>query len=156
MILFGTDSLNIFTWLIVTSTLPLKIWNQMIFHNEQHYTHAPRRFKYWTGITFFSLQAWTCTIFLERFQYSRHTCEIMYFSCYLEFLSHLYSAGTGCPEKLWSLLLDDPKAAWTWACTPCSGCHRLSYRVGPNDLQMSLPTSVMLWFFMISAPWAKI
>ena len=58
------------------------------------------------------------------------------------------STGTGCPGRLWSLLLwTYSRPAWTQSSTtycrwPCFG-----RRVGLDDPQSSLPTPTMLWFW---------
>ena len=57
------------------------------------------------------------------------------------------SAGTGCPGKLWSLLLwRYSTPAWTRFCAACSGWPCFGRRVGLDDPQRSLPTPNILWF----------
>ena len=57
------------------------------------------------------------------------------------------STGTGCPGRLWILLLwRFSRPAWTWSSAaycrwPCFG-----RRVGLDDPQRSLPTPNILWF----------
>jgi len=58
-----------------------------------------------------------------------------------------WSTGTGCPGRLWSLLLwRYSRPAWTRSSTaycrwPCFGRG-----VGLDDPQRSLPTPIILWF----------
>jgi len=57
------------------------------------------------------------------------------------------STGTGCPERLWSLLLwRYSKPTWTRSYAACSGWPCFSRGVGPDDPQRSLPTPNILWF----------
>ena len=57
------------------------------------------------------------------------------------------SIAKGCPERLWSLPpWRHSKAIWTWSWAPGSWWSCLSRRVGPDDLQGSLPNSAILWF----------
>ena len=57
------------------------------------------------------------------------------------------STGTGCPGRLWSLLLwRYSRPAWTRSCAACSGWPCFGVRVGLDDPQRSLPTSSVLWF----------
>ena len=57
------------------------------------------------------------------------------------------STGTGCPGRLWSLILwRYSRPAWTRSCAaycrwPCFGKG-----VGLDDPQRSLPTPIILWF----------
>ena len=51
------------------------------------------------------------------------------------------STGTGCPGRLWSLLLwRYSRPAWTRSCAP-----RFGRRVGLDDPRRSLPTPTILW-----------
>ena len=53
------------------------------------------------------------------------------------------------PERLWSLLLwrySNP--AWMRSCAACSGWTCFGRGVGLDDLQRSLPTPTILWFFV--------
>lgn len=53
-----------------------------------------------------------------------------------------------CPEKLWSLYpCSYLKAALTWSWTTSSHLPYLSKGVGPDELQKSLPTPPILWFW---------
>ena len=57
------------------------------------------------------------------------------------------SPGTGCPGRLWSLLLwRYSRPAWTRSCA--AYCRWLCFgrRVGLDDPQRSLPTPTILWF----------
>ena len=57
------------------------------------------------------------------------------------------SPGTGCPGRLWSLLLwRYSRPAWTRSCAACSGWPCFGRRVGLGDPQRSLPTPTILWF----------
>ena len=57
------------------------------------------------------------------------------------------STGTGCPGRLWSLLLwRYSRPAWTRSCAACSGWPCLGRGVGLDDPQRSLPTPTILWF----------
>ena len=52
------------------------------------------------------------------------------------------STGTGCPGKLWILLLwRYSRPTWTRSCAACFG-----RRVGLDDPQRALPTPTILWF----------
>ena len=58
-----------------------------------------------------------------------------------------WSTGTGCPGRLWSLLLwRSSRPAWTWSCAAC--CRRPCFGRGGglDDPQRSLPTPTILWF----------
>jgi len=58
------------------------------------------------------------------------------------------SPGTGCPERLWCLLLwRYSRPAWTRSCAAC--CRRPCFGrgVGLDDPQRSLPTPNILWFY---------
>ena len=57
------------------------------------------------------------------------------------------NTGTGCPGRLWILLLwRYSRPAWTRSCAAC--CRRPCFgrRVGLEDPQRSLPTPNILWF----------
>jgi len=57
------------------------------------------------------------------------------------------STGTGCPGRLWSLLLRKySRPAWTRSCAAC--CRRPSFGrgVGLDGPQRTLPTATILWF----------
>ena len=57
------------------------------------------------------------------------------------------STGTGCPGRLWSLLLwRYSRPAWTRSCAACCRWPCFSRRVGLDDPQWSLPTPTILWF----------
>ena len=57
------------------------------------------------------------------------------------------STGTGCPGRLWSLLLwRYSRPAWTRSCAACCRWPCLGRRVGLDDPQRSLPTPTILWF----------
>ena len=54
--------------------------------------------------------------------------------------------GTGCPGRLWSLLLwRYSKPAWTRSCAACCRWPCFSREVGLHDPQRSLPTPNILW-----------
>lgn len=55
-----------------------------------------------------------------------------------------WSAGTGCAERLWSLVWRYSKPMWTPTCSTCRG-ELLWQGIGPDDLQRSLPTPTVLW-----------
>ena len=58
-----------------------------------------------------------------------------------------WSTGTGCPGRLWSLILwRYSRPAWTRSCAACSRWPCFSRRVGLDDPQRSLPTPNILWF----------
>ena len=58
-----------------------------------------------------------------------------------------WSTGTGCPGRLWSLLLwRYPRPAWTRSCAACCRWPCFGRRVGLDDPQSSLPTPTILWF----------
>ena len=57
------------------------------------------------------------------------------------------STGTGCPGRLWSLLLwRYSRPAWTRSCAACCRWRCFGRRVGPDNPQRSLPTPNILWF----------
>ena len=57
------------------------------------------------------------------------------------------STGTGCPGRLWSLLLwRYSRPAWTRSCAVCCRWPCFSRRIGLDDPQRSLPTPTILWF----------
>ena len=57
------------------------------------------------------------------------------------------SPGTGCPGRLWSLLLwRYSRPAWTRSCTACSGWPCFGRGVGLGDPQRALPTLTSLRF----------
>ena len=57
------------------------------------------------------------------------------------------STGTGCPGRLWSLLLWRYwRPTWTSSSTACCRWPCFSRRVGLDDPQRSLPTPTILWF----------
>lgn len=57
------------------------------------------------------------------------------------------TTGTGCEERLWSLLPQIYSSViWKWSWTTCSRWLCLNQEAGPNDLQISLPISTILSF----------
>ena len=57
------------------------------------------------------------------------------------------STGTGCPGRLWSLLLwRYSRPAWTRSCAACCMCPCFGRGIGLDDPQRSLPTPTILWF----------
>ena len=57
------------------------------------------------------------------------------------------STGTGCPERLWSLLLwRYSKLAWTRSCSACCRWPFFGRGVGLDGPQKSFPTPNILWF----------
>ena len=57
------------------------------------------------------------------------------------------STGTGCPGRLWSLLLwRYSRPAWTRSCAICCSWPCLGRRVRLGDPQRSLPNPTILWF----------
>ena len=57
------------------------------------------------------------------------------------------STGTGCPGRLWSLLLWRYwRPTWTRSCAACCRWPCFVRRVGLDDPQRSLPTLTILWF----------
>ena len=57
------------------------------------------------------------------------------------------SPGTGCPGRLWSLLLwRYSRPAWTRSCAACCRWPCFGRRVGLDDPQRSLSTLNILWF----------
>ena len=57
------------------------------------------------------------------------------------------STGTGCPGRLWSLLLwRYSRPAWTGSSAAYCRWPCFSRRVGLDDPQRSLPTPTILWF----------
>jgi len=70
-----------------------------------------------------------------------------------------WSPGTGCPVRLWSLLLwRYSRPAWTRSYADCCRCPCFGRRVGLDDPQRSLPTPTILWFcdsiylFLLESP----
>ena len=65
-------------------------------------------------------------------------------------LGHLWgwrSTGTGCPGRLWSLLLwRYSRPAWTGSCAASCRWPCFVRGVGLDDPQRSLPTPTILWF----------
>ena len=60
------------------------------------------------------------------------------------------STGTGCPGRLWSLLLwRYSRPAWTRPCAACCRWPCFGRGVGLDDPQRSLPTPTILWFCVI-------
>ena len=58
-----------------------------------------------------------------------------------------WSTGTGCPGRLWSLLLwRYSRPAWTGSCVACCRWPCFGRGVGLDDPQRSLPTPTILWF----------
>ena len=58
-----------------------------------------------------------------------------------------WSPGTGCPGRLWSLLLwRSSRPAWTRSCAACCKWPCFGRGVGLGDPQRSLPTPNILWF----------
>ena len=75
---------------------------------------------------------------------------------------------TGCPERLWSLLLwRYSKPTWTWSCAAWSRWPCFGRGVGLDDLQRSLPTpthsvippgsteAAPQWFHVAWCAWLK-
>ena len=63
------------------------------------------------------------------------------------------SPGTGCSERLWSLLLwRYSRPAWTRCCAVCCRWPCFSRGVGLDDPQRSLPTPNILWFCDLKIP----
>ena len=59
-----------------------------------------------------------------------------------------WSPGTGCPGRLWSLLLwRYSRPAWMRSCAACCRWPCFGWRVGLDDPQRSLPTPTILWFY---------
>ena len=57
------------------------------------------------------------------------------------------SSGTGCPGRLWGLLLwRYSRPSWTRSCAACCRWPCFGRRVGLGDPQRSLPTPTILWF----------
>ena len=57
------------------------------------------------------------------------------------------STGTGCPGRLWSLLLwRYSRPAWTRSCAGCCRWPCFSRGAGLDDPQRALPTPNILWF----------
>ena len=57
------------------------------------------------------------------------------------------STGTGCPVRLWSLLLwRYSRPTWTRSCAACCRWPGFGRRIGLDDPQRSLPTPNILWF----------
>ena len=57
------------------------------------------------------------------------------------------STGTGCPGRLWSLLLwRYSRPTWTRSCAACCRWPCFGRGGGPDDPQRSLPTPTILWF----------
>ena len=66
------------------------------------------------------------------------------------------SPGTGCPGRLWSLLLwRYSRPAWIRSCAACCRWPCFGRRVGLDDPQRSLPTPAILWFCVILWSWPK-
>jgi len=64
------------------------------------------------------------------------------------YLHNMYwNTGTGCPGRLWILLLwRYSRLAWTRSCPACCRWPCLGKGVGLGDPQRSLPTPNILWF----------
>lgn len=60
------------------------------------------------------------------------------------------SPGTGCPVRLWSLHPWRYSKTWTWS--QAASCRQtcLIWGVGPDGLQRSLPTSIILLFLSLN------
>ena len=72
--------------------------------------------------------------------------------CAGESVRVLTSTGTGCPGRLWSLLLWRYSIlAWTSSCAACCRWPCFSRRIGLDDRQWSLPTPTILWFCDLSS-----
>jgi len=57
------------------------------------------------------------------------------------------STGTGCPGRLWNLLLwRYSRPSWTRSCAACCRWPWFGRGVGLDDPQRSLPTPTILWF----------
>ena len=57
------------------------------------------------------------------------------------------STGTGCPGRLWSLLLwRYSRSTWTFSCPACCRWPCFCRGVGLDDPQRSLPAPNILWF----------
>ena len=57
------------------------------------------------------------------------------------------SPGTGCPGRLWILLLwRYSRPAWKWSWAACCRWPCFGRGVGLDDPQRSLPTPTILWF----------
>ena len=58
-----------------------------------------------------------------------------------------WNPGTGCPGRLWSVLLwRYSRPTWTRSCAACCRWPCFGRRVGLGDPQRSLPTPTILWF----------
>ena len=57
------------------------------------------------------------------------------------------STGTGCPQRLWSLLWRYSRPTWTRSCAACSRWPCFSREGGLDDPQRSLPTPTILGFW---------
>ena len=58
-----------------------------------------------------------------------------------------WRTGTGCPVRLWSLLLwRYSRPDWTRSCAACCRCPCFGRGFGLDDPQRSLPTPTILWF----------
>lgn len=61
------------------------------------------------------------------------------------------NTGTSCPEILWSLHPSRySRVHWIQSLATCSRWPLLVHRVGLEDLQRCLPTSIILWFCDLS------
>ena len=66
------------------------------------------------------------------------------------------STGTGCPGRLWILLLwRYSNTTWTRSCATYSRWPCFGRMVGLDDPQRSLPTPAILWFCVILSFWTS-
>lgn len=79
-----------------------------------------------------------------------HKLKCRRFSEHQETLCQLWewpNSGKGCPERRQSIHHCKYAKVWTWSCRTGSGCYCLKMGFGLGDLQRSLQTSVLLWFW---------
>ena len=63
------------------------------------------------------------------------------------------STGTGCPGRLWSLLLwRYSRPTWMRSCAACCRRPCFSRGLGLDDPQRSLPTPTILWYYCRGQP----
>ena len=69
-------------------------------------------------------------------------------NCCFFWIPSIRSTRTGCPGRLWSLLLwRYSRLAWTRSCAACCRQPCFGRGVGLDDPQRSLPTPTILWFY---------
>jgi len=88
---------------------------------------------------------------LQRPISSNQLLSSVWFNIQNYFINLIWSTGTGCPGRLWSLLLwRCSRLARTRSCAACCRWPCFSRGVGPDDPQRSFPTPNILWFCVLN------